>query len=432
MLGFFLSRRTDAAAQRRPEYAVPTLAEHLAPGRPKRILSLDGGGVRGVLSVAILERIEEILRERLNAGAGFRLCDYFDLVGGTSTGSIIAAPLALGWRASEIRDLYFKLAPNVFRASLFRKGLVRAKFDGTRLMKILAQQIGDVTLGSEALKTGLAVVSRRIDTDSNWVVFNNPKGKFFESTLGPHGHSAANKDYRVRDLVRASTAAPYFFQPQRIKIGPNETGLFIDGGLTLHNNPSLQLLLLASLEGYRLNWPLAVDKLLLISIGTGGWRKIVPAGDLDRHLSIVKTGEALASMVGTSERLIETVMQWIAHPPAPTEINSEIGDMRGDALGGKPLISYQRYNAMLSRDWLSQQLGMTFSEARVRQLWDMADPAIMQDVYEIGRHAAAKFVMPPHLPAGFDPVFARPAAAPPIVRQSHAEAAPDLRFAAHG
>jgi patatin-like phospholipase/acyl hydrolase len=63
---------------------------------PKRILALDGGGLRGILSLSILQKIEEILRNRHGDNDNFRLCHYFDLISGTSTGSIIAAMIAIG------------------------------------------------------------------------------------------------------------------------------------------------------------------------------------------------------------------------------------------------------------------------------------------------------------------------------------------------
>src|SRR5258708_9417809 len=77
---------------------------HLFGPGPKRILALDGGGVRGAISVAFLERIEAILSERLGTKA--RLGDWFDLVGGTSTGALIAAALALGFRTQQINAFY--------------------------------------------------------------------------------------------------------------------------------------------------------------------------------------------------------------------------------------------------------------------------------------------------------------------------------------
>ena len=65
-----------------------------APG-PKKILSLDGGGIRGIMTVEILAGIEETLRQRLNRGSDFVLAQYFDFFAGTSTGAIIAACLSL-------------------------------------------------------------------------------------------------------------------------------------------------------------------------------------------------------------------------------------------------------------------------------------------------------------------------------------------------
>ena len=75
---------------------------HLFGPGPKRILALDGGGVRGAITVAFLERIEEIFTKHY--GKEVRLGDHFDLVGGTSTGAIIAGALALGYRAAEVRE----------------------------------------------------------------------------------------------------------------------------------------------------------------------------------------------------------------------------------------------------------------------------------------------------------------------------------------
>src|SRR5262245_6140051 len=95
-----------------------------APG-PKRMLSLDGGGVRGILSVAFLERLEKVIEEI--EGRPTLLGDWFDFIGGTSTGAIIASALALGYRAAEVRDFYERLAPQVFRRSFWRIPLLFSK-----------------------------------------------------------------------------------------------------------------------------------------------------------------------------------------------------------------------------------------------------------------------------------------------------------------
>src|ERR1700722_5940906 len=102
---------------------------HLFGSHPKRVLALDGGGFRGVITVAFLEAIEDLLRLRHGAGPEFRLWDYFYLIGGTSTGAIIAAGLALGKSAKEISKFYLELAPKVFRRSRWRLRGIQTKFN---------------------------------------------------------------------------------------------------------------------------------------------------------------------------------------------------------------------------------------------------------------------------------------------------------------
>ena len=132
-----------------------SLNDHLFGPGPKRILALDGGGVRGALTLSYLERMETLLRERAGGGEDFRLCDYFDLIGGTSTGSIIATGLALGFPVSKLQDLYRRLANNVFEKPPFRFGVLVPKFGRQPLIDALTEHFGEHTLGSADLKTGL-------------------------------------------------------------------------------------------------------------------------------------------------------------------------------------------------------------------------------------------------------------------------------------
>src|SRR6204780_1473582 len=97
---------------------------HLFGPGPKRLLALDGGGVRGALTVAFLERIETLLKTRYGDDA--RLGDHFDLVGGTSTGAVIAGALALGFKTEQVKDFYLKLAPFAFKRGHFRVPILQA------------------------------------------------------------------------------------------------------------------------------------------------------------------------------------------------------------------------------------------------------------------------------------------------------------------
>ncbi len=108
-----------------------------APGA-KRILALDGGGVRGIVALAFLKKIERTLEAE--AGRFVRLCDYFDLIGGTSTGAIIAVGLALGHTVDQIRDFYVRLAPRVFRPPWVRVPGWKAIFDARALAERTARR----------------------------------------------------------------------------------------------------------------------------------------------------------------------------------------------------------------------------------------------------------------------------------------------------
>ena len=119
-----------------------SFAEHLAPDvGPKRILALDGGGLRGVLTLGMLREIETLLRARHGDDPDFRLCDYFDLIAGTSTGAIIAAALSLGMSVDEVHGHYMRLGQLVFKRSLLRWGALRAKFDGDKVRECTGRRV---------------------------------------------------------------------------------------------------------------------------------------------------------------------------------------------------------------------------------------------------------------------------------------------------
>jgi len=188
----------------------PERDRHLFGPGPKRILALDGGGVRGALTVAFLERIEALLDAHYKTKV--RLGDYIDLVGGTSTGAIIAGALALGYRAEQIKKFYLELAPSAFKRKTWAIPIVQAKFDARGLRHQIEQVVGKRKLSSPELITGFCIVTKRMDTGSPWIVSNNPRAPYWQD--GP-GH-IGNKRYPLANLVRASTAAPHFFRPRTV------------------------------------------------------------------------------------------------------------------------------------------------------------------------------------------------------------------------
>lgn len=365
----------------------------------KTLLSIDGGGVRGVIAIAFLERIERLL----GTSPAAPLASRIDLVGGTSTGAIVAGAIALGYGAPEIRDLYFHLAPRVFRRSLLRAPGLHSAFDGRPLKAELAARFSDRRLDSTDLRTAFALIMKRIDTGSPWIVSNNPNAPYWND---PADRSyVGNRHYLLADLIRASTAAPHYFAPEAIKVVEGApAGLFIDGGVTPHNNPALALLQLVTVPAYGFGWPLGADRLTVVSIGTGTHRVRVDPRWVPFTPSAALAVKALAGMIRDGEWQVITTLALLGRTRTRWPINSEIGDLSDAQWPEKPLFEFLRYNVVLEDSWLRDELGMILSARDLRRVRQMDNPRGMALAYEIGAAAAEKMVRPDHLEAiGRDP-----------------------------
>ena len=147
-----------------------------SPG-PKRMLALDGGGIRGALTLEILRAIESHLRAR-RGDPNLMLSDYFDYIGGTSTGAIIAAALAMGKPVSEVRERYEKLGKKVFQRRFLPMRLPSLYRDGL-LTEELENLFGHgATLGDPRLRSLLLLVLHDTVTDSPWPVTNCTRAKY--------------------------------------------------------------------------------------------------------------------------------------------------------------------------------------------------------------------------------------------------------------
>jgi hypothetical protein len=392
---------------------VKTRDEHLFAAGPKRILSLDGGGVRGAATIAFLEQLEAQIAEI--EGRQVRLAEWFDLIGGTSTGSIIAVALALGYRASEIHDFYRQIAPRIFKRSYFRLLGWHAKFDSRNLMRELASIIGNRTLDSADLQTGLCILLKRMDTGSAWMVMNNPHSIYWETP--PDRAFIGNRHLPIANLVRASTAAPAFFDPELIEIVAGQPrGLFIDGGLTPHNNPSLMLLMAALLPSYGLNWKLGPGNLTIVSIGTGSFRATLNSIDTMRLSALGLALRSLAAMISESEQLVLTLMTYFGQSPVAWPINSELGDLGRLTPPTGQLFRFLRYDLKLEQKWLADNLLERMAPAAIERLRQMDQPSNMAALYELGRKAAGMQIKREHLdPKAYDPSWTPGLEAPRVV-----------------
>jgi uncharacterized protein len=345
---------------------VTVLRHRLRSPGPKSILSLDGGGTRGIVTLAFLERIET---ELCGHDPVSSLSAHFDLIGGTSTGAIIAALLALGWRVNDIRKVYEDFAQSVFRRRCYRISPLMNRYDAGALEALLATHLGtsgdgsELLIGSSALKTGLAVVTKRIDTGSPWVVSNIPWAPFYADDCGANG----NWRIPLRNLVRASAAAPTFFRAVSLPLGRKadgtlETGRFVDGGATPYNNPAMRLFELARLGCFGLRWPPGKDNLLIVSVGTGRFRLRQPnvrlrydnillwVRALPRNLPLLQAISVLQGMIGDGATHALRSLQSLGTCPYPAMVDAEVGDM-GSALLGVGALDRSRDGRMLSPLW---------------------------------------------------------------------------------
>lgn len=356
---------------------------------PRKLLALDGGGIRGMISLEVLAKIEGLLQQQLGRDDKFVLADYFDYIAGTSTGAIIATCLSLGMRVDTIRQFYLASGPAMFdKARLLRR--FRYKFEDEKLADQLKDKIGaDTTLGSEKLKTLLLLVLRNATTDSPWPVSNNPKAKY-NCDLS---HDDCNLNLPLWQLVRASTAAPTYFPPQVISIGSHNF-TFVDGGVTMYNNPAFQLFLMSTVEPYNLGWPAAEDQMLLVSIGTG----TSPKANLDlspEEMNLIYNASSIpAALMFAASNEQDFLCRVFGNCLCGDEIDAEVGDMLGKRGPISPkLFTYVRYNAELSRDGL-KALGLRDIEPRDVQQMDSVEHTA--DLQKVGQAVAEQKVLSQH------------------------------------
>jgi hypothetical protein len=363
---------------------------HLFSKGPKRILALDGGGVRGAITVAFLERVESVLSERL--GHEVRLGDWFDLVGGTSTGALIAGALALGYRTGEIKDFYLQLATRCFQPTRWGIPLFQAKFNADGLRAEILRIVADRKLSSTDLITGLCVVTKRMDTCSPWIVANNPHAPYWDD--GPN-HDG-NAKYSLATLVRASTAAPHYFDPEPLQISKDQVGLFIDGGVTPFNNPALTLFQMATFAAFGISWPTGPDVLTVASFGTGTYRPRFSYEEQGVTRFAKLAYYALMSLMTDAETMTLAQMQWMGKCLTKWQINSEVGSLCDQVPQGGKMFSFLRYDVRLEVEWLSKELDVHVSERDAERYRCMDNPAIVPDIYAIAKKAAEKQVKAEH------------------------------------
>jgi hypothetical protein len=354
--------------------------------QPKRIMSFDGGGIRGIFSLQIAARIEQLFRDEYG-DPKLVLADVYDLFAGTSTGAIIAAFLAWGASVAEVEALYTSRGKEMFarHSPLLPWRRLKSKYRAEDIAGFFRTQFTDddgspALLGSAKLKKTLLVVMRNATTGAPWPISNNPHALYNDRAL-----INCNLNLPLWQLLRASTAAPTFFPPEQITLG-TETFLFVDGGVTPYNNPALLAVLMATLPAYRMSWPTGRPVLHLTSIGTGGHRSHL----LKRVPENTYLWDALAFVIPSliddaaiNQDLLCRVLGDCRHG---SQLDSELGSLDAPTLlsPAEQKFSYVRYNCMMD----SKDVGNPMSPTELQ----LDNLRAIERLTSIGREYAAREV----------------------------------------
>jgi uncharacterized protein len=324
----------------------------------KRILSLDGGGIRGVFSLEVLLFMQKLLREHY-ARPDLVLADHFDFFSGTSTGAIIATCLCWGMSVEQILDLYVDYGRTMFQPvpwyRPFKKILV-SRYEAKPLSNLLQRVFSEdgegkipALLGTKRLKKLLMVVIRNHSSGSAWPVTNNAMALF----NSPEAHDC-NLNIPLWKVVRASTAAPVYFDPEEITLG-DQSHVFVDGSVTPYNNPALIAALTAVLPCYRLEWTSGPENLRVVSVGTMRFSSGLPQNIRRLWIGYNASRIPVALMQGIAweqDFLCRCLGECIYGEP----LDSEIGDLVGVPLPGDRWFSYVRYNKSFKAEELEELL----------------------------------------------------------------------------
>lgn len=215
----------------------------MAPSLPIRICSIDGGGIRAILTCKVLEFMEHY--------TGKRIHELFDFASGTSTGSLLACGLTMPSpkTAEEMRRLYIEKGPRIFNrswAESFRKigGLIGPKYGSDGIDAVLKEEFGDTRLEECLIPTMVTAYELQLRSPAFFTSWTN-------------GHNL------IRDVCRASSAGPTFFPPAQFGTPPLPPGIYCDGGV-IANNPSI----VALTEASKL-FDVQRNNIIVLSLGTG-------------------------------------------------------------------------------------------------------------------------------------------------------------------
>ena len=237
--------------------------------RPRALLSLDAAGIRGLITLEILARIEAVLASRSTDPTKFRLANFFDFVAGSGSGAFFAIALAQGRSTKELLEFFTAYASEMFGeqvrpfGSLFSTNPIPPS---SRFFEVLQEFIGtERTLSPEGLQCLLMILVQNCVTNAPWPLTNNPLAKFNDSI-----RADSNRLFPLLPFARASLSWSPRARPEVFKLDsmPQPVRLS-DGTFTPYANPAFLLYQMATAKPYRLEWKRGERNLLLVSVAAG-------------------------------------------------------------------------------------------------------------------------------------------------------------------
>ncbi len=289
-----------------------------------RVLSISGGGLLGVIPAAVLMHYEALGQRAY--GSDYRISDSFDLVGGSSTGAVIATGVALGLSATEIADFYLRDVPQGFKRRRGAVPLIHDLFDGDLMQRFFRKRTEGRCLDRGVLNCHLAITAKNLSHARPMVFSTLPE----TAECGGLQDIEHRRDTLPLDLLlRASTAAPGLFSPVPLSLTSGEDILAGDGGLSTFNDPGHVLA--------RLAWNSGADMVALTSLGTGNTRPTYSASRLTRGPSGIRALRALLGVIKDGEAQTRQILESLSSiPGSPLEYrNVDMGLDRAtfEALG---------------------------------------------------------------------------------------------------
>ena len=275
---------------------------------------------------------------------------------------------------------------------------LKYKYNDEPLAQKLKSLLGAGTaLGSERVQTLLLLVLRNATTNSPWPISNNPFAKYNDRAC-----TDCNLKLPLWQLVRASTAAPTYFPPEVIVID-GKNFVFVDGGATMYNNPAFQMFLMATVDRFwplapetQRPWPTGVDKMLIVSVGTGTSPGLRDRLDPDQMNLLFNATAVPSALMFAALNEQDFLCRVFGDCLAGNSLDREVGDMIasvGPLARERKLFTYLRYNAELTRNGLDALGCGDVAPERVQKL-NSAES--IPELRRIGRAVAKRKVRPEH------------------------------------